>query len=210
MIQNDKLQKNLLLKKEQEWINLKPLNVKHKTQPWRSCLGNVSLTPRESKVRLFCFSVYLHTRWVQRYDPHAVPADSPLSLSGRTCTCRWILLHSGIHFNHMICFCFLSSRCHDNLVYGCPGQQVKHRTPKQKGEFPIPSKQERFASAQEKQHASEKKKEKKCGGEITHVHVHSHRQTNGLSHILTPHISVRTYTTNTVVYRKIYYPQSFI
>ena len=158
MIQNDKLQKNLLLKKEHEQINLKPLNVKHKTQRWRSCLGNVSLTPHETEVQLFCFSVYLHTQRVQRYDPHAVPTDSPLSLSGRTCTCCWILLHSGIHFNHMICFCFLSSRCHDNLVYGCPGQQVKHRTPKQKGEFPIPSKQERFASAQEKQHASDIKK----------------------------------------------------
>lgn len=52
-------------------------------------------------------------------------------------------------------------------------------------------------------------KKKKCGGEITHVHVHSHRQTNSLSHILTPHICVRTYT-NTLFYSELYYPQSFI
>lgn len=77
---------------------------------------------------------------------HTVPRDSLLSLSGRTCTCCWILLHSSVGFNHMICFCFLSSCRHGNLVYSCPQQQVKHRTPKQKGEFPIPTKQERFTS----------------------------------------------------------------
>lgn len=131
---------------------------------------HVSLTPHEAEVKLFCFwsqtvqyvltlSVYMEYKRAI----HTVPRDSLLSLSGRTCTCRWILLHSSVDFNHMICFCFLSSRCHGNLVYGCPEQQVKHRTPKQKGEFPIPSKQEcflppQFFTTEEKQHAVKKKK----------------------------------------------------
>ncbi len=91
-------------------------------------------------------SVYLYTEYNSQCTVCTRPRDSLLSLSGRTCTCCWILLHSTVDFNHMICFCFLSSRCYDNLVYGCPQQQVKHRTPKQKEEFPIPSKQKRFAS----------------------------------------------------------------
>lgn len=120
-----------------------------------------------------------------------MPKDSPLSLSGRTCTCRWILLHSSVGFNHMICFCFLFSRRHGNLVYGCPQQQVKHRTPKQKGEFPIPSKQEAFCLHRFFCHAGKtaclkkrKKKKKKCGEEITRVHMHGHRQ-SGLMQKLT-------------------------
>lgn len=82
-----------------------------------------------------------------------------LSPTGRTRTCRWILLHSSVDFNHMICFCFLCCRCHNNLVYGCPGQQVKHRTPKQKGEENSPSPLNKciFPFAQERQH----------GGDIT-------------------------------------------
>lgn len=122
---------------------------------------------------------------------HSVPRDSLLSLSGRTCTCRWILLHSSVGFNHMICFCFLSSRRHGNLVYGCPQQQVKHRTPKQKGEFPSPSKQERFFLFLPPQFFSytgktaclkkKKEKERKCEGEITRVPMHACRQTSPCS-----------------------------
>lgn len=130
---------------------------------------------------------------------HAVPKDSLLSLSGRTCTCRWILLHSSVGFNHMICFCFLSSRCHGNLVYGCPKQQVKHRTPKQKENSPSPLNKNvlppQFCATQEKQLAFKKRK-KKCGGEIPHVHMHghTHRRVAGSrdSQILTPHIYAHT------------------
>lgn len=74
---------------------------------------------------------------VQKPSIHSMPGDSLLSRSGRTCTCCWILLHGSAGFNHMICFCFLSGHRHGNRVYGCPQQQVKHRTPKQKREFPV-------------------------------------------------------------------------
>ncbi|MEQ2264469.1 hypothetical protein XENORESO_008504 [Xenotaenia resolanae] len=56
-------------------------------------------------------------------------------------TCWKILLHDSVSLDHMICFCFLSARPHGNRVYSCPQQQVKHGAPKQKEEFPIPSKQ---------------------------------------------------------------------
>lgn len=62
-------------------------------------------------------------------------------------SCCWILLRRSVSFNHMICFCFLSRCCHGNRVYGCPQQQVKHRTPKQKEESPpFPLKRAHFAS----------------------------------------------------------------
>lgn len=123
---------------------------------------------------------------------HAMPTDSLLSLSGRTGTCRWIWLHSSVGFNHMICFCFLSSHRHGNPVYGCPQQQVKHRTPKQKGEFPALNKS---ILPRQLQHTGKTACPEKCWREIAHAH-------NGLQQIP----SVNTHT-HTQLYTVIYYCQ---